>query len=86
MIAELQPDCQDVLVKNMIYAIINLGASLAMTVEKDKLSERFPFNTEYPLIVEDITLLINDNKFFKLLELTKNGFNRCYNNVTKYRT
>lgn len=71
---DLTMDREDILVKTVIFPFIIKGKYKNYDVNNWKEIE------------EDVILMVNDKKFYKILQRTHNSLNNCYKNIIEYKT
>jgi hypothetical protein len=71
---DLTMDREDILVKTVIFPFIIQG-------KYKNYNENI-----WKQIEEDVILMVNDKKFYDILQRTQNSFNNCYKNIIEYKT
>lgn len=83
LLSDLGFEKVSILENTIIFPIISQGKYKAQDIPGIEHSPMY--NTNWRAIEKDIILLVEDQSFYKILEATKNGFNKCYKNIMACR-
>lgn len=84
LLYELQFDRVSILENTMIFPIISQGKY--KTIKITGFEHSPTYKIKWDSIQKDISLLLNDKKFYKIFVTTKSAFDKCYKNILECKS